>query len=117
MQTEIAAIAVQQGQGQERGLRNGERAARGGVGSVAVRVVGDEQVVGVVAAVEEKTNERFVIGGVEGRGAEAAEIENGIENAGRGQSGAGSLAEESAASSRRGHNYLSMTNSGELTTR
>src|SRR3954468_23211282 len=87
MQSEVAAIAVRQRQRKERGLRNRERASSRGVGGVAVRVVGNEHVVRVVAAIEEKADQRLVIGCVERRGAEPAQIENGVENAGGGESG------------------------------
>ena len=116
METEIAAVAVLQRQGQERGLRNCQRAARGGVGSITAGVVRDDDVMRVVPTEKEKTNERLVIGGIERRGAEAAQIEDRVQDSSGRERGAGGLANESAAG-RRSHIHLSTTNSGELTTR
>src|SRR5436190_23517138 len=76
----------------------------------------NDHVVRVVAAEKEKADERFVIGRVERRGAEATQIEDRVENAGGRQRGAGGLADKRAAG-RRSHIHLSTTNSGEFTTR
>jgi hypothetical protein len=117
MKPEIPAIAVLQGERQKGRLRNGENAASGRVRSVTGVVVRNDDVVRVIATEEEKTDERLVIGGIERSRAEPAQIEDGVENAGGRERGAGGLADETAAGSRRGHNYLSTRNSGELTTR
>jgi len=60
-------------EGQKGVLREGERAAEGGVIVVAGRVEGDKGVVAVVAAEEEDADQGLVAGGALGEGVEHAE--------------------------------------------
>ena len=64
MKPEVAAVAILQALAEERRLRDRESASRGGVRSVAVRIVRNDHVVRVVSAEEEQTDQRFVIAGV-----------------------------------------------------
>ena len=74
MKSEVAAVAVLKREWQQRILRNRERAAGGSVGSIAAGIVRNDEIVGVVAAEEKETDQRFVIAGIERRGAEPAQV-------------------------------------------
>src|SRR2546423_2871651 len=59
VKSEIATVAVLQGERKQRCLGEREYATRSRVGSVAAGIVRDDDVVGVVAAEKKKANEGF----------------------------------------------------------
>ena len=110
METPRTAVGGARGEGEDAGLGQGEIGAGGVVGGVA-GAEGDNEIIGVVATVEEKADERFVIGGDRGAGdrrelravggagggTHEAEAAEGREQAGGTDGGAASVAEEFAA--------------------
>ena len=61
MEAEIATIAVLQGEGKKRRLRNPENATRRGIGVITARITRDDDVVGIVATKQEEADERLVV--------------------------------------------------------
>ena len=62
MDTPRATVVGVRGNGEDGVLREGERAATGGVGGVGGCIGGDDEIIRIVAASEEETDERFVVG-------------------------------------------------------
>ena len=110
METPRTAVGGAWGEGEDAGLGNREVGAGGFVGGVA-GAEGDNEIIGVVATVEEKADQGFVIGGDRGAGdrrelravggagggTHEAEAAEGREQAGGTDGGAASVAEEFAA--------------------
>src|SRR5687767_228201 len=61
METEIAAVAILERERKKRRLRNSENAAGRGVGIITGRVSRDDDVIGIVAAKKEETDEGLVV--------------------------------------------------------
>jgi hypothetical protein len=62
MDTPRATVVGARRNGEDGVLREGEGTATGGVGGVVSRIGGDDEIVRVVAASEEETDERFIVG-------------------------------------------------------